>query len=76
MTSREYGGIEGNYAHLIPWIQLDNPPNDWKTDRTSSTTKCREEATLKTVGRVEMLSRVKQTHRTVHRREGWCGDRE
>ena len=63
------GGVERPYAHLIPWIQLNNirisinnPENDLKTGRTNSTTKGREEATLKKVERVKMWSGSERDH--------------
>ena len=42
-------------------IGVDNPENDWKTGRANSTTKGREEATLKRVRMVEMWWRAKWT---------------
>lgn len=38
--------------------------------------KCREEAILKWVGRVETLAGATKTHGTVHRRRGHCRQRE
>ena len=58
-VSWEDGGVGGPSAHCVPRTQLDNihnslknPENDLKTGRTNSTTKGREEATQKKVGRV------------------------
>ena len=41
-----------------------------KTPAGHSTAKCREEATVKRVGRAEIYSEAKQTHGTVCRKEG------
>lgn len=56
----EDGGVGEPSACLVPWIQPDNtrisvnnPENNLKTGTTNSTTKCREEATWKRIGRSE-----------------------
>ena len=66
-------GVGGLEACLILQIQLDNYEIilntleiDLKTGRTNSTTKGREEATLKKVGSVEMQFRREMDH-------GFCG---
>ena len=42
-------------------ISVNNPENDLRTGRTTSTTKGREEVTLERVGRAEMQRGGKQT---------------
>ena len=69
---KEVGRVGGFQAQFISWTHRYNTyirenkwENDTKTDWTDSTAKCREEATWKKVGRVEMRPGAKLTSEIV-----------